>query len=221
MDSIDKTTQEIELAKRVLSLRKMTRLSRRAFAKRYGVAPGTLQNWEDVQGNGLTEKGARRLINALQSSGIYCSIEWLMQGLGAGPRTDTELSIAQSPYSTLQEQDYISEELALFYQHYKEAIDCIIKDDGMWPQFKIGDHVAGVRHYASNITSLIGQECIIMTVDGELLVRELRASELPDHYTLVCNNSRTQVAKPIIYDIKLVWAAPVIWLRRLHHKLRK
>lgn len=220
MDFLDKTAQEIARAKRVQSLRKMTRLSRRAFAKRYGVAPGTLQNWEDVHGNGLTEKGAHRLVKALQSSGIYCAVEWLMQGSGAGPRvdhtlyTDSELSTSVVQPSKERDHNYIAEELALFYQHHKEAIDCVMQDDGMWPQFKIGDLVAGVRHYGRAIAQFIGKECIVMTVDGELLVRELRSSELPDHYTLACSNPRTQVAKPIIYDVALVSAAPVVWIRR-------
>lgn len=218
MNNNDKTPLEIARARRVLSLRKMTGLSRRQFAKRYGVAPGTLQHWEDVHGNGLTEKGAKRLIKALQTSGIYCAFEWLMQGIGQGPRlqqphnTDSELL-----YETQNEDNeiiYIEQELALFYQHYKEAIDCIITDDGMWPLFKINDRVAGQRYYGAAIANCIHQECIVMTVEGDLLVRELRQSELPNHYTLACINPRTNVAKPIIYDVQLVSAAPVIWIRR-------
>lgn len=225
MDHPDKTTLEIARAKRVQSLRKMTRLSRREFAKRYGVSPGTLQNWEDIHGNGLTEKGARRLIKALQSSGIYCSFEWLMQGTGQGPHvdqalyTDSELLIEPPELLIEKEHTYIAKELALFYHHYKEVIDCVIINDAMWPQFRIGDHVAGQRYYGRAIANLIGQECIVMTVDGDLLVRELRASELPDHYTLVCTNPRTQVPKPIIYDVALVSAAPVIWMRRTFSNL--
>lgn len=206
---------EIERAKRVHSLRQMTGLSRREFAKRYGVAPGTLQHWEDVHGNGLTEKGALRLIKALQSSGIYCSFEWLMQGSGAGPYIEQTNHTDLEPCNpSHNEQKYINEELALFYQHYKEAIDCVIQDDGMWPIYKMNDHVAGHRYYGKTIENFIGQECIVMTVNGDLLVRELRRSELPHHFTLACINPRTSVSKPIIYDVQLVSAAPIIWLRR-------
>ncbi|MGA2655608.1 MAG: helix-turn-helix transcriptional regulator [Gammaproteobacteria bacterium] len=216
MNDAAKTPLEIARAKRVLGLRKMTGLSRREFAKRYGVAPGTLQHWEDIHGNGLTEKGAKRLIKALQTSGIYCSCEWLMQGVGPGPRfehshgTNMVLSINKE-----QELIYIEQELTLFYQHYKEAIDCIVQDDGMWPQFKINDRVAGYRYYHDAIAQCLNQECIVMTTTGDLLVRELRKSEVPQHYTLACSNPRTSVAKPIIYDVQLVSAAPVIWIRRL------
>jgi transcriptional regulator with XRE-family HTH domain len=214
MNDSKKTELDIARAKRVLSLRKMTGLSRREFAKRYGVAPGTLQHWEDVHGNGLTEKGARRLINALHSSEIYCSIEWLMQGTGHGPSTDSESHILSVTYSSTTEKNNIITELNLFYQHYKEAIDCVITDDSMWPQFKINDHVAGDRHYGAAIAQCLNQECIVMTIEGELLVRELRRSELPNHYTLACTNPRSSVTKPIIYDMELVSAAPVIWIRR-------
>lgn len=206
---------ELERAKRVHSLRTMTGLSRREFAKRYGVAPGTLQHWEDINGNGLTEKGAHRLIKALQSSGIYCSFEWLMHGSGKGPYAEqTNNTFSALSFEPNNESNNIKQELALFYQHYKEAIDCIIQDDGMWPVYKINDHVAGHRIYGHAIDDYIGQECIVMTVDGDLLVRELRRSELPNHYTLACINPRTSINKPIIYDIQLVSAAPILWLRR-------
>ncbi len=215
------TEQDIARTKRVLSLRKMTRLSRRAFAKRYGIAPGTLQNWEDVRGNGLSEKGAKRLIKALRSSGIFCSIEWLMQGVGAGPYIDRSLymdteSVEGAPQSSASdEKTYVASELALFYEHYKEAIDCVIQDDAMLPQFKVGDHVAGPRYYGADISDLIGQECIVVLKDGDLLVRELRQSQLPDHYTLASSNPRTSVAKPVIYDVELVSAAKILWVRRV------
>lgn len=220
MNYNEKTESERTRARRVQSLRKMTRLSRRTFAKRYGIAPGTLQNWEDIHGNGLTEKGAKRLIKVLQTSGIYCSFEWLMHGIGAGPRVDESLYLdkklvcADTPTQIVREQQLIAAELALFYQHYKETIDCIITDDGMFPQFKKGDHVAGIRRYGNQIKELLGQDCIVMTAEGDLLVRELRQSELPNHYTLACTNTRAAVTKPMIYDIEIISAAPVIWLRR-------
>jgi transcriptional regulator with XRE-family HTH domain len=214
MNDSQKSALDIARAKRVLSLRKMTGLSRREFAKRYGIAPGTLQHWEDIHGNGLTEKGARRLIAVLQSSGIYCSIEWLMQGLGKGPSTDKESQTVLATYSSANEKTNVMTELDLFYQHYKEAIDCVILDDSMWPQYKINDWVAGNRYYGAAITQCLYQECIVMTTEGNLMVRELRPSELPNHYTLVCTNPRATVAKPIIYDVELVSVAPILWIRR-------
>ena len=45
-------------AKRLKRLRKITTLSRKLFSEKYGISPGTLQNWETARFGGLTEKGA-------------------------------------------------------------------------------------------------------------------------------------------------------------------
>ena len=45
-------------ARRLHILREMTGLSRDKFQQRYGIARGTLQNWESARFGGLTVAGA-------------------------------------------------------------------------------------------------------------------------------------------------------------------
>lgn len=211
--------EQIERSKRVLSLRKMTHLSRQKFEKRFGVATSTLQHWEDPKKNGLTIKGAKRLINLVQQMGIYCTVEWLMHGTGTGPQVlstpVTEIS-AVGRINEIPEIEQIASELALFKQHYPEVIHTVINDDSMEPRFTCGEHVAGIRRYRHAIAELIGQECIVVTKDGEILVRRIKTMDTPGFYTLACLNMNTSVSRPFLYQIELVSAAPVIWTRRLH-----
>lgn len=232
-------------AKRAESLRRMTCLSRRAFEQKHGISASTLQNWEDVNANGLTEKGAWRLIHALKSEGVHCTLEWLMHGIGVTPQVSSQLyqhdtlpkeinahetntldahrSVVQNNAKnndTPQEYDpdqhikFITAELLLFRQHYPNSLDYVVTDDGMAPRYLIGEYVAGIRHFNEAIATTIGLDCIVQTNDGDMLLRTVKKGDLEGHYTLVCSNPQTTVAKPILYNVQLLISAPVIWTRR-------
>ncbi len=74
-----------EQGERVRQLRQITHLSRRAFALKYDLSPGTLQNCEDGRYHSLTKKTAIKLINAFQVEGINCQLDWLLYGEGTEP----------------------------------------------------------------------------------------------------------------------------------------
>jgi len=203
-------------AKRVKSLRQLTQLSRRAFSERYGIPAPTLQNWEDAKGNGLSEKGARNIVQLLKEAGIYCSLDWLMYGIGTGPqltgyRYEVKEPVPNNAWSQ-KDSTCIEEELSLFRRHFPSSIELVVPDDSMEPRFTKGEWVAGIRHQsASNIN---GKVCIVLTKDGQMVLREVRNSDIPNRYTLACLNLKTTAKKPFIYDVELVYAAPVIWCRR-------
>lgn len=214
--------EQIARANRVRSLRKMTQLSRLEFQKRFGIAAGTLQHWEDAQKNGLSIKGAQRLSQVLKQLNIYCTVEWLMSGKGSSPQrlpnADTLLSPANKVLAVQEshEIESIATELSLFTQHYPEVINTIVSDDAMEPRFVTGEYVAGIRRYRQAIHELVGQDCILVTNDGELLVRRIKAMEAPGFYTISCLNLNTTVARPFLYNVELVSAAPIIWARRIY-----
>ncbi len=215
-------------AKRLKSLRKMTHLSRNMFSTRYGIPSGTLQNWESARFGGLTEKGAKNILSAIRHEGVYCNFEWLMYGIGPSPQiTDRLFESGSAGEQTLtdeqrenQEADMdnqlaiIAQELLLFRKLNPNAIDFVVRDDGMEPFFILGEYVAGCRRYQKNINTAIGQNCIVQTAAGDTLLRHLRQGSAPELYTLLCMNPTAQVEYPTLYDVKLVYVAPVIWTRR-------
>ena len=201
--------------KRVKSLRQLTQLSRRAFAERYGIPAPTLQNWEDAKGNGLSEKGARNIVQVLKEAGIYCSVDWLMYGIGSGPQLQEKRYEINEPLldeGYVQDNNRIEEELSLFRKHYPNAIEFVVPDDSMEPCFTKDEWVAGVRYQATELYKVIGKVCIVLTKDGRMALREVRCSDIPGRYTLAC--LKISKAKPFLYDVELVYAAPVIWSRR-------
>lgn len=210
--------EEAARAKRVLSLRNLSGLSRRAFAERYGVSPGTLQHWEGAS-PGVSLPGAKRLVKSLGSGGIHCTIEWLLHGIGNPPALPLSLSAISSECipstaETNRESELITQELALFQQHYPNAIEMVVADDGMFPAYHPGEIIAGLRYHQRDIEQVIGLDCIVFTKSSELLLRQVRKSNIQDYYNLVCINPQTTVEKPVLYEVELVSAAPVLWVRR-------
>jgi hypothetical protein len=114
----------------------------------------------------------------------------------------------------IDENTKIVDELLQFKKNYKNATDFCIQDDGMTPFYSLGEYVAGVNLFADQISAAIGSNCIITMETGDNLVRELRKGSLPNTYTLVCVNTRTTLDKPILYDVTLTSAAPIV----LHRK---
>ena len=216
--SIDPSSPQ-QRAKRLLVLREMTGLSRDKFHQRYGIARGTLQNWESARFGGLTSKGARTILIAFQAEGIQADLQWLLHGIGPAPCITQASGITQNanPLAHLeaQESQAIAEELLIFRNHNNdEVIDFVIPDDSMTPLFQKGDYVAGVRRYQDKMEEVVGLNCIVQTKEHGLLLRHVKQSEELGSYHLFCLNLHGETKRPCLYNVALISAAPVIWHRR-------
>jgi HTH-type transcriptional regulator, cell division transcriptional repressor len=221
----DAKSSPIARGKRLKSLRMMADLSRKCVEEKYRISAGTLQSWEDGRYGGLTEKGAKRFLHVLQQEGIQCTSDWLLHGIGIGPQaTDSLYLDRQQPVLEVEqmransadlagEDQAIVTELLAFRRSNSNAIDIIVRDDGMGPSYQVGDYVGGKRRYNHDISNLVGRNCIIETTLGEIYLRHLRRGTGEHRYTLMCINPYTTVHEPTLYDVQLLSAAPVIWHR--------
>lgn len=214
-------------ANRLKIIRKMTGLSQRAFAERYGFPFTNFQNWEGPRYGGLTENAAQMVIEGCHTEGIEVSIEWLMFGIEPGPEVTekaylkdsnfivTKLSAWDQSAGYNSEISLIAKELLLFKQHYQEQVlEMMVNDDGMDPCYQLGDYVAGKSFEGEDIQSFLGTDCVIKLFGGDLRLRSLRAGSNDNLFNLVCTNPQTKVPKPVIYDVEVVSVAPVMWVRR-------
>lgn len=203
-------------AMRIQSIRKALGLSRQQFHRVFAIPIGTLQHWENLSDScGLSEKGARKLTEALCIWNIRINPEWLLHGIGAKPILPAKFQRLPSMTAASRNLDAsIEKELSFFYECHPEAMDVIMPDDSMAPGLQETDHLAGVKLYDADIGLAVGKDCIVVTQDNECLVRWVNAGDVPNLYTLKARNFQTQAKKPIVYDIKLLSAAPIIWIRR-------
>lgn len=207
-----------ERGERLRRIRNLANLSRKELCDEAGTNINTYIGYEVGRYGGLTKNGAIKILDYIASKGVYSSFDWLMHGVGQAPRvvTDIQQNYFQDKYDLPNEKQNISEEIFLFRKHYNNSIDYQIIDDGMLPIYCLNDYVAGVCHTSDSISDLIGFNCIVQVENGDIFVRNLRQGREVNYYTLSCVNPETSVRQPILYDVKLIFAAKIIWHRQIH-----
>lgn len=206
----------VQRGKRIKNMRLQLRYSRPAWERKYGIPRGTLQNWEDGRFGGLTQEGSQRLINALEQEGIKCSPEWLFFGVGEDPMLNyNPRKLNNTPEKDprkLPEKSKILHELRYFHKGHEDAIDFQVPDGQMQPRFIQGETVAGVRCFDEDIANLIGEDCIVQTMENEVLLRRLQAGSRPGVYALFVTHPEEALDQQ---DVELFSAAKVVWARRV------
>lgn len=217
-DDLVSSTAKGERLKRI---RNLANLSREEFCADGDINLATLISWEIGRFGGLSAKGATRVISRVAKEGVFCTKEWLLYEVGAGPevRSDYKKLPTLSEQTKItetasSEQSKIIEELILFRKLNKNSIDFIIEDDAMHPHYRIGDYVAGTKRFGEKIKSLITWDCIVQTNDGRIMMRNLQPGPRVNSFNLISTNLHTKVKDAIIYDVNLVVAAPILWHRR-------
>jgi hypothetical protein len=191
--------------------------SRKEFCFKFGISYDTLDAWERGK-NPLTLKGAKRIVEALKSVGVYCSEEWLMEGKGFSPRPMNEITSeintnSFDSLSTLEKNLKLSTEIATFTTLNESSIVTLITDDSMLPFYKEGDYVGGIRLKGPEIEKAIDKKCIIELRGENTVVRQLQKEKNISHYILgVLNKSGLEQQKTVVRK-NIISAAPVIWHR--------
>jgi hypothetical protein len=145
-----------------------------------------------------------------------------MNGLGIGPVINA-ISLKKLPKNGVctenGEEMFIMQELGAFcsiFESMTEVAVLQVADDAMLPCFEFNDYVAGCKKTGQDIAALIGKVCIVEIPGKDSLLRRLKAGSQSDKYTLICDNVQsTTVTDPVLYDVALSSAAPVI----RHYKL--
>lgn len=197
--------------------------TRREFEKKYQISANTLQGWEQGK-NPLSKKGAKRVIEALKSEGLICSMEWLMDGIGMPPRPFEMINPNLSAQSDLRqalsdidlsEETAIYQELQTFKTHNPNPIIITVSDDSMEPHYRTSDYVAGTRLCTPEaIAPYYGQACIVELSDHTIIARHIHPGKKPGTYTLSCTNHQSSAATLNIFDAEIISAAPILWHRR-------
>lgn len=185
-------------------------LTRAALERKHGLNARTLKNWELGHGGGLSEKGARRAISIYRKEGIGCSITWLLEGVGQAPARIFKDAPQRNPNQVTNPIDTIDQEREYFISLHTEGIAFEVKDDAMAPSYMPGDVVGGIRHSAQDIIKLINHDCIVELKTGEILIRRLQNSTIPEQYNLYALNPSTKIERPTLYGIEILTAAPIM-----------
>jgi len=212
-----------ERGRRVRTARTLAGFTRREFSETHNISLSTLEAWESGR-SPLTTKGALRVVNALKASGLYCSLEWLMEEQGLAPRTQSEIEtglLSSEVEQNISEVRHVLDpeliilrEVALFRKLNPNSVVLVIVDDGMEPFFARGEYVGGCRAKQENIGLLVNRNCIVETEEGDVLIRRLLPGRTANHYNLACINPLTTSPNPVLFDVKVENVSEVSWHRK-------
>lgn len=201
-----------ERGERLRRIRNLANLSRKHLCEQTGININTYIGYEVGKYGGIPKKNAQLIVQHLMACGVCCSLEWLMQGVGKGPYIVADIS--HLSIDGLTEEQMIQTELALFRSHYANTVDLQIMDDGMVPIYELGSCVAGIACSGAEIEALIGFNCIVQIQTQVPIVRNVRKGRHKDTYILVCINPHTVIDIPVLYDVRLTFAAKILWHRQ-------
>ncbi len=210
-----------ERGRRLRLVRKMSGLTLDELSAKYNLGISTIKYWECAKNQGLSSKGAKKIILAMQKEGVQCSYMWLMHGIGLPPqfldvRYHKDIKVAEVvEHSVYEEEKAIESEITLFCDKIQSAIALTLFDDGMEPLYTVSDSVGGKRLYGVDMIQAVGKDCIAETADHQLLCRRVAQGNEPHNFNLYCINPNTLANPPHLYGVKLLSVAPIsrVWKR--------
>lgn len=210
-------------AERLRQVRKMVGATLEEVPHSFGISKHTFYAWESGR-NPIRSRVVPTLISAFRKAGVYCSEDWLTEGEGISPRFMNERTdfISDEESSNSVAWESVHSELGVVaeihtFQTVNKGTDVrLISDDAMAPLYNLGEYVGGVKRMGEEIAShALNYNCIVKTVEGDCCVRRVTRGAEPNRYTLVCLNPNAQVEDPLLYNVELEWAAPILWHRKL------
>jgi transcriptional regulator with XRE-family HTH domain len=198
--------------------RNMANLSRNQLAAKAEVAPNSVTSWEHGKNPGsMSQRNMKKIIDALQTSGVSISENWLKDGIGQVPQTSKANKITSvakmsgaSPFEMLSS---INKEIELFTVLNNNSVIIQIKNNTMDPFFKIGDWVGGIWQESNTVEN--NQLCIIH-LNNKLQVRWVKKASQEGVFDISFHTIETDQPEPFqIKNVPLNTVAPIIRVWRI------
>lgn len=198
----------------------LVKLSRAEIQDKYGLSQDTLAAWENEKIN-ITEKGIDRCIKIYNAENLIFSKEWLLTGEGLSPNFSFELNRYFKNFPTdlnttsVDDQLLIAKEIEYFRSLTQNSVTALVSSEDMLPLYAPGDYVGGRLRSKKAIEHCIGKDCIIRTKDQATYIRRIVKGKDKKHFNLACTNPQWKGnAEPVLYNVEIESAAPIIWHRR-------
>ncbi len=208
---------------RLQYIRSLLRLTRSYIEQKYGLSVETLKVWEyDKQP--LTENGLKRCMAIYRAEGVLVARNWILLGEGLAPKIAVNIKRIFEEVQEEQKGQPLDDEILMLKEadYFKSlapnSILMLVTTEEMLPVYSPGDYIGGRYIKGKDLENAIGKDCIVKTRQGEQFFRRLIKNSTSGGYNLVClNPSWGGTLEPVIYDVAVEWAAPVIWHRRLNN----
>jgi hypothetical protein len=169
----------------------------------------------------ITENAIEKCIKIFSAESIIVSREWLLTGEGLNPNYSFDISryfnvINPSSEEKFEDAILLAKEIENFRSLSQNSVTGLIASDDMLPLYSKGDYVGGRLRFGDDINSCIGKDCIIKTKGDGMYIRRMARNISKDSFNLVClNPAWNGNPEPVIFDVEVESAAPIVWHRRL------
>ncbi len=205
------------IGERLKYIRKNFRFTRKYFREKYNIPEITLQKWETSERK-IPDHAIIKLLEIFKKECILVTKDWLQNGIGEKPKTifpDNELNYSTLYFDFSQNDEILAnKEIEFFENNHKNSKVIIIDNNDMEPIYKPGDYIGGIELTKDEIKNLDNTDCIVLIKnDNSYLLRRVNKDEKGNFRLSILNlNSKNET--PVIYNAKLEFIAPVIWIRR-------
>lgn len=212
------TQKKIDLktpGERLKYIRSLLRLTRSYLQEKYNLPEVTLKSWENGTTN-VSSSGAKRCVEIYLNEGMIVSEDWILEGLGLDPTASVKVSqyfAIPSSKELLAGDDEVCmlREANTFKESQPGIVIMIVSNDDMRPFYKPGDYVGGKMRFGNDVQTGVNKDCIIHLKNGERFFRRLIKGN--KGYNLTCLNPGETTAEPVLYNVEIEGAAPIIWHR--------
>ncbi|MFA5959856.1 MAG: hypothetical protein WC785_05005 [Tatlockia sp.] len=197
-------------SERLRRLRNLANLSRKDICDSNGININTYKGWELARFGGIPVDGAEKVVKRVAQAGVICSTDWLLYGKKPQPTLVSDDILCGSDNEiNIMESNSIQREFLVYQESIKNAVLLEVTDDGLSPNYQIGDLVAGEKKFNHEIELTVEKVCITETTDGNKFVRYVKKGKENGLYTLICTNYHTTMSDVVIQNINLLYSAPV------------
>lgn len=208
----------IARGQRLKKARNLASLTAEELAKKIGYSRQAVSYWENGVNNGLSRKGAEKVLEVLKKQNVSCDLNWLLYGIGERPiwlgenATTRDWQIAENNQAQYyRTQPSLLQEMELYKQNHEHVVITQIKHKDMQPVYEPNDWIGGC--FEPIHSDLFGKVCII-NLEGQLEVRILNQGDTPETYHLQLLNPTKETTHPSeLKNILLKEAAKVkrVW----------
>lgn len=195
-------------AARLRRVRNLANLSRKDICGLDDININTYKGWELGRFGGIPVDGAEKVVKIIAKAGVVCSTEWLLYGQKSAPTL-----ISEGTCCDVDAEDaagkLILKEFSIYQDATKNAVLMEVTDDGLSPNYQIGDFLAGEKKFNDDIELTVEQVCIVETIEGKKLIRYVKKGLEKGLYTLICTNYHCKTNDFAVQNVHLLCSATI------------
>ncbi|BBH54378.1 hypothetical protein [Fluviispira sanaruensis] len=207
------------IGERIKWSRKILGLNREYLCEKYDVSINTFGSWERSEKK-ISDQAVNTCLNILKQEGLKITKEWLLTGIGSNPNIDYAQKMFEKESFIEIEQaispsEAINIEKKFFLKNNENSV--LIRNIGneMSPYYEPDEWIGGIKKDRNKIELLNGLDCIVQIFGKKNPIFKRLIFTDNNEINLHILNPFTDIKPPIIFNVKLVWAAPVIWRRKI------